>query len=224
MRRIPTMATAVVLACGACQPLPDASLAAPTAGQPQPAPTASAQPPAVQPSCTSYTVPVTVGGQPQQAVVKPANKPTGAGGSPRPRRDCRRRSTRFRRRRIPRTPLRIHIPTSPLLGIGQGLLIGVGGTLPGFSASHRRSSSYSASTISTMASLTALGTASPIMASVMGLPQAMEAAWPAGIASGVARTDQTTGAAPGSLADQGLPPDVPTSVRRHVGRRGRVFN
>jgi hypothetical protein len=65
MRRIPTMATAVVLvlACGACQPLPDASLAAPTAGPPQPAPTASAQPPGVQPSCTSYTVPVTVGGQ-----------------------------------------------------------------------------------------------------------------------------------------------------------------
>ena len=78
MRRIPTMATAVVLACGACQPLPDASLAAPTAGQPQPAPTASAQPPAVQPSCASYTVPVTVGGQPQQAVVEACQQADGS--------------------------------------------------------------------------------------------------------------------------------------------------
>jgi len=69
MRRIPTMATAVVLACGACQPLPDASLAAPTA---------SAQPPAVQPSCTSYTVPVTVGGQPQQAVVEACQQADGS--------------------------------------------------------------------------------------------------------------------------------------------------
>jgi len=69
MRRIPTMATAVVLACGACQPLPDASLAAPTA---------SAQPLAVQPSCTSYTVPVTVGGQPQQAVVEACQQADGS--------------------------------------------------------------------------------------------------------------------------------------------------
>ena len=58
MRRISTLMTAMVLACGACQPLPDAL---PFATQP-----ASAQPP----SCSSYTVPVTVGGQPQQAVVE----------------------------------------------------------------------------------------------------------------------------------------------------------
>ena len=78
MRRIPTMATAVVLACGACQPLPDASLAAPTAGQPQPTPTAGTPPPPTPPSCTSYTVPVTVGGQPQQAVVEGCQQADGS--------------------------------------------------------------------------------------------------------------------------------------------------
>jgi hypothetical protein len=78
MRSISSLATAVVLACGACQPLPDASLAAPTAGQSQPAPTASTRPPAAQPACTSYTVPVTVGGQPQQAVVEACQQPDGS--------------------------------------------------------------------------------------------------------------------------------------------------
>jgi len=62
MRRTRILATAAVLACGACQPLPDATLAGSVPGQPQPAP----QPPA----CSSYTVPLTVGGQPQQAVVE----------------------------------------------------------------------------------------------------------------------------------------------------------
>ena len=62
MRRLRILATAAVLACGACQPLPDATLAGPILGQPQAAP----QPPA----CSSYTVPLTVGGQPQQAVVE----------------------------------------------------------------------------------------------------------------------------------------------------------
>ena len=80
MRRISisTLATAVVLACGACQPLPDASFAAPMAGQPQPTPTASTQPPTAQPSCSSYTVPVTVGGQPQQAVVEACQQADGS--------------------------------------------------------------------------------------------------------------------------------------------------
>ena len=78
MRRIPTMATAAALACGACQPLPDASLAGPVTGQPQPAPTAGTQPPAAQPSCTSYTVPVTVGGQPQQAVIEACQQADGS--------------------------------------------------------------------------------------------------------------------------------------------------
>src|SRR5271166_3053616 len=55
-----------------------------------------------------------------------------AGGSRRPPRDCRPRSMRSRRRRIPPTPLPILIPTSLLIGIGQGLLIGVGGALLGF--------------------------------------------------------------------------------------------
>ena len=74
MRRITILATAVVLACGACQPLPDATLAGPVPGQLQPAPTAGAQPPA----CTSYTVPLTVGGQPQQAVVEACQQPDGS--------------------------------------------------------------------------------------------------------------------------------------------------
>jgi hypothetical protein len=78
VRRISILAAALVLACGACQPSPDASLAAPTAGQPPPAPTASTQPPAAEPSCTSYTVPVTVGGQPQQAVVEACQQADGS--------------------------------------------------------------------------------------------------------------------------------------------------
>jgi hypothetical protein len=41
------------------------------------APTAP-QPPANQPPCTSYTVPVTVGGQPQQAVVESCQQPDGS--------------------------------------------------------------------------------------------------------------------------------------------------
>lgn len=78
MRRISTLATVVGLACGACQPLPDATLAAPTAGQPQPAPTANTQPPAAQAACSSYTVPVTVGGQPQQATVEACQQADGS--------------------------------------------------------------------------------------------------------------------------------------------------
>ena len=78
MRRIPTLAPVVMLALGACQPPPDATLAAPTARQPEPAPTAGTQPPPAQPSCTSYTVPVTVGGQPQQAVVEACQQADGS--------------------------------------------------------------------------------------------------------------------------------------------------
>ena len=82
-RAIPThhaaiLTTAVALACGACQPLPDATLATPTTGQPQPAPDASTQPPAAQPACSSYTVPLTVGGQPQQAVVEACQQADGS--------------------------------------------------------------------------------------------------------------------------------------------------
>lgn len=78
MRRISILVAAMTLACGACQPLADATLAVPTAGQPQPAPTASTQPPAAAPFCTSYTVPVTVGGQPQQAVVEACQQADGS--------------------------------------------------------------------------------------------------------------------------------------------------
>jgi hypothetical protein len=78
MRRISIPTMAVMLACEACQPLPDTSVAAPTAGQPPPAPTANAQSPSTQPSCTSYTVPLTVGGQPQQAVVEACQQADGS--------------------------------------------------------------------------------------------------------------------------------------------------
>jgi hypothetical protein len=77
MPRISSLAATMALACGACQPLPDATLAAPTAGQPQPVPTASTQPPA-PPACSSYTVPLTVGGQPQQAVVEACQQADGS--------------------------------------------------------------------------------------------------------------------------------------------------
>ena len=75
MRWIPTVA--LLLAGAACQTVPDAAVTAPEGGQPQPAPTASAQPPA-PPPCTSYTIPVTVGGQPQQAVVEACQKADGS--------------------------------------------------------------------------------------------------------------------------------------------------
>jgi len=78
MRRTSALATAAVLACGACQPAPDATLAPPTPGQPQPAPSASTQPSAAQPTCSSYTVQLTVGGQPQQAVVEACQQADGS--------------------------------------------------------------------------------------------------------------------------------------------------
>ena len=61
MRRLSILA--MVLACGACQPLPDATVAGTTAAAENP----DAQPAAAQPACSSYTAPVTVGGQQQQA-------------------------------------------------------------------------------------------------------------------------------------------------------------
>ena len=78
MRRVSALAAAMALAGGACQPLPDATPTTPTPGQPQPAPTASTQPPAAQPACSSYTVPVTVGGQPQQAVIEACQQANGS--------------------------------------------------------------------------------------------------------------------------------------------------
>jgi hypothetical protein len=77
MRRISTLTTAVALACVACQPLPDATLGAP-AGQPHSMPTAGTQPPLAQPTCSSYTVPLTVGGQPQNAVVEACQQADGS--------------------------------------------------------------------------------------------------------------------------------------------------
>ena len=78
MHRISTLGTAMALICGACQPLTDATLETPTQAQPQPTPTASTQPLAAQPTCSSYTVPLTVGGQPQQAVVEACQQDDGS--------------------------------------------------------------------------------------------------------------------------------------------------
>ena len=77
MRGISTFGAAVALACGACQPLPDVTLGT-SAGQPQPMPTAGTQPPPAQPICSSYTVPLTVGGQPQNAVVEACQQADGS--------------------------------------------------------------------------------------------------------------------------------------------------
>ncbi len=57
MHRLSTLA--MVLACGACQPLPEGTVAGTTAAVESP----TAQPAAAEPACSSYTVPVTVGGQ-----------------------------------------------------------------------------------------------------------------------------------------------------------------
>ncbi len=72
MRRLSILA--MVLACGACQPLPEATVAGTTAAAENPA----AQPGAAEPACSSYTVPVTVGGQQQQAGVEACQQPDGS--------------------------------------------------------------------------------------------------------------------------------------------------
>jgi hypothetical protein len=72
MRRLSILA--MVLACGACQPLPEATVAGTTATAENP----GAQPAAAEPACSSYTVPVTVGGQQQQASVEACQQPDGS--------------------------------------------------------------------------------------------------------------------------------------------------
>ena len=71
MRRL--IIPAMVLACGACQPLPEATVAGTTAASENP----GVQPAAAEPACSSYTVPVTVGGQQQQASVEACQQPDG---------------------------------------------------------------------------------------------------------------------------------------------------
>jgi hypothetical protein len=72
MRRLSILA--MVLACGACQPVLEATVA----GTPAAAENPDAQPAATPPACSSYTVPVTVGGQPQQANVEACQQPDGS--------------------------------------------------------------------------------------------------------------------------------------------------
>jgi hypothetical protein len=72
MRRLSILA--MVLTCGACQPLPDATVTGTTAAAENP----DAQPAAAPPDCSSYTAPVTVGGLQQQAVVEACQQPDGS--------------------------------------------------------------------------------------------------------------------------------------------------
>lgn len=70
MRWISTLAT--VLACGACQPLPDATTGATATGQPQPAQNQA------QASCRGFTAPVTAAGQPEEASGRACRQPDGS--------------------------------------------------------------------------------------------------------------------------------------------------
>ena len=58
--------------------LPTQTYVVPPPAQAAAAATNAAQPPADQPPCTSYTVPVTVGGQQQQAIVESCQQPDGS--------------------------------------------------------------------------------------------------------------------------------------------------
>jgi hypothetical protein len=69
--RVSARATTVnALACTACQSQPNPIAPADA--------TTSAEPASNQPPCTSYTVPVTVGGQQEQAVVESCQQPDGS--------------------------------------------------------------------------------------------------------------------------------------------------
>ena len=76
MRRLSILAMvlAMVLAGAACQPLSEATVSGTTATTEN----ASPQPAAAEPACGSYTVPVTVGGQQQQASVEACQQPDGS--------------------------------------------------------------------------------------------------------------------------------------------------
>src|SRR5215471_17682190 len=67
---------ALVLACTACASQPNPVI--PPTGEGTGTAATTAQPPANQPPCTSYTVPVTVGGQEQQSVVESCQQPDGS--------------------------------------------------------------------------------------------------------------------------------------------------
>jgi hypothetical protein len=127
--RVPLSLSAALL-CTACatQPYPSAP-SMPTAQlQAQNAPESAQSPP--ESNCREFTVPVTVGGQQQQAIGQACKQP------PRPPQDWRTRSTRCRRRRL--TPIRI-----PTLTIGQ-----IHGPSAHPSSLEARSSSRTVSTVS----------------------------------------------------------------------------
>src|SRR5690242_20939478 len=74
MRSIPVLAV-VVLACTACQSQPNPAV--PT-GEGAGTAATTIEPPANQPPCTSYTVPVTVGGEQLQSIVEACQQPDGS--------------------------------------------------------------------------------------------------------------------------------------------------
>ena len=74
MRSISVLA--LVLACTACASQPN-PVVPPTGEEAGTAATTTVEPPANQPPCTSYTVPVTVGGQELQSVVESCQQPDG---------------------------------------------------------------------------------------------------------------------------------------------------
>jgi hypothetical protein len=66
---------AIVVACAACEPQPGPSVVTTAADQPA---AGASTPPASQPPCNTFTVPVTVGGQQQQAAVEACQQPDGS--------------------------------------------------------------------------------------------------------------------------------------------------
>jgi hypothetical protein len=78
MRRMSILA--MVVAGTACQAQPDLTVtptSVPGAGQPGTGASATAQPPVTEAPCSTSTVPVTVGGQQQQATVESCQQPDG---------------------------------------------------------------------------------------------------------------------------------------------------
>ena len=72
MRGIAMLGLSALLACAACQPSPDASVAADSAGQITPAPTSA------RPDCRAFTAPVTAAGHLEQASGNACRQPDGS--------------------------------------------------------------------------------------------------------------------------------------------------
>jgi len=144
------------------------------AGQPAAAANAASPPQPDQPPCSSYTAPVTVGGQPRQAIIEACPQPDGSWkitqntpGLP----------TQVYQVRRPRPPP-ILIPTRIRSTMPTPTSFHIGWARRGFLASGLRSSSCNASTILTMALVTASG-----MVSLTDLGRALGTVLPLGTAA-----------------------------------------